>query len=87
MFAGSNGGAGKAQGRSTSENGLASEPVLSAQDDKVGARAESLDVGASFTANRVSVRCRSYTPTGCLLPTGTGVSHLYLSGFSPLTMA
>ena len=51
------------------ENGLASESVLSAQDDSL--------VGGGLT----------YTPTGCLLPTATGVSHLYLSGFSPLTMA
>jgi len=30
---------------------------------------------------------RGYTPTGCLLPTGTGVSQLKRSFFSPWTMA
>jgi hypothetical protein len=29
----------------------------------------------------------SYTPTGCLLDTGTGVSHLCLSAFSPRMIA
>ena len=28
-----------------------------------------------------------YTPTGCLLLTGTGVNHLKRSGFSPRTIA
>jgi hypothetical protein len=29
----------------------------------------------------------NYTPTGCLLRTGTGVSHPWRSLFSPRTMA
>src|SRR6185369_17338656 len=70
-------------GRGTFQPARKSEPVLFA-------RYRSCWVWASCA--RLPGRGRpglgaSYTPTGCLLPTATGVSHWYLSGFSPLTIA